>query len=134
MIQEFKDFIMKGNVLDLAVAVIIAAAFGAIVSAFTDGVLMPIIGFFAGGMDFSDMMIVLQEEVKNAAGEITSPLVGVKYGLVIQKFIDFLIVAFVLFMIIRGYNKANPPAPEPEPGPSQEDLLTEIRDLLSSRA
>ena len=124
---------MKGNVLELAVAVIIAGAFGSVVTTFTNEVLMPPIGMMLGGLDFSDMAYVLQEAVVNAEGEVTTPAVSIKYGLWVNTLINFLIVAFILFLIIKAYNKANPPAPPAPPapkGPTQEELLAEIRDLL----
>ncbi len=131
MIQEFKDFIMKGNVLDLAVAVIIAGAFGAIITSFTADVLMPPIGLAMGGVDFNDLAIQLQPAVMAADGTVATEEVAIRYGKWINTIIDFLIIAFVLFMIIRSYNKSQPaPEPEPAPGPSAEDLLTEIRDAL----
>jgi large conductance mechanosensitive channel len=135
MLKEFKAFIMKGNVLELAVAVIIAGAFGAIVKSFTNDVIMPPIGLALGGVDFSDLAITLQEAITNADGEIITDAVQVKYGAFIQTIIDFLIIAFIIFMIVRTYNKMTEKqeeeaAPAPPPGPSETDLLMEIRDLL----
>jgi large conductance mechanosensitive channel len=135
MWKEFKAFIMKGNVLELAVAVIIAGAFGAIVKSFTSDVIMPPIGLALGGVDFSDLAITLQEAVTGADGETVSEAVQIKYGAFIQTVIDFLIIAFVIFMIVRTYNKMTEKdkaeeAPAPPPGPSEKDLLAEIRDLL----
>ncbi len=132
MIKEFKEFIMRGNVLELAIAVIIAGAFGAIVTTFTKDVLMPPIGLALGGVDFSDLQLILQEATTAADGTEV-PAVAIKWGKLVNEIINFLIVAFVLFMIIRSYNKLNPkeePAPAPDPGPSEKDLLAEIRDLL----
>ncbi len=132
MIQEFKDFIMRGNVLELAVAVIIAGAFGAIVTTFTQNVMMPPVGYYLGGVDFSDLAFVLDPGTLNAETGALEGRVAIEYGLLVNKIIDFLIVAFILFMIIKAYNKANPPeeaAPAPA-GPSEVDLLKEIRDLL----
>ena len=136
MLKEFKDFIMRGNVLELAVAVIIAGGFGAIVSSFTNDIIMPPIGMALGGVDFSDLAITLQEAVVNAEGEVTQEAVLLKWGSFVQKVIDFVIIAFVIFMLVRTYNKLNAPDPEPEPapaGPTAEDLLTEIRDLLAKQ-
>ncbi|HMQ06107.1 MAG TPA: large-conductance mechanosensitive channel protein MscL [Saprospiraceae bacterium] len=127
MIKEFRDFIMRGNVLDLAVAVIIAGAFGKIVGSFTEDILMPPIGMILGNMDFTDLKIVLQA----ASGDI--PEVAIRWGQLVTYIIDFLIIAFVLFMIIKAYNRLNAkpePAPAPPAGPTEKDLLTEIRDLL----
>lgn len=138
MLKEFRDFIMKGNVLELAVAVIIAGAFGAIVSSFTKDVIMPPIGMAMGGVDFTELAITLQEAETNEAGEVAKEAVQIRYGAFIQKVIDFLIIAFIIFMLVRTYNKAQernkePEAPAPPPGPTSEDLLTEIRDLLAKQ-
>ncbi len=133
MIKEFKDFIMKGNVLDLAVAVIIGGAFGAVVTSFTNDIIMPPIGMLLGNTDFSELKVVLQAAEIGADGAETTPEVAIRYGNWINKIIDLLIVGFALFMLIRTYNKLNPkpePAPAPPPGPSEIDLLTEIRDAL----
>lgn len=133
MFKEFKDFIMKGNVLDLAVAVIIAGAFGAIVTSFTNDILMPVIGLALGGMDFADLKFVLQEATLGADGAIVSAEVAIRWGKFINFIIDFLIIGFVLFMIIRTYNKSQKKkeeAPAAPAGPTQEELLAEIRDLL----
>ncbi len=135
MLKEFKAFIMKGNVLELAVAVIIAGAFGAIVTSFTNDVIMPPIGLALGGVDFSELALTLQEAAVNAEGEVVSEAVEIRYGAFIQKIIDFLIIAFIIFMVVRTYNKMTEKkeaeaAPAPPPGPSEKDLLAEIRDLL----
>ncbi len=130
MIKEFKEFIMKGNVLDLAVAVIIGGAFGAIVSSFVADVIMPPIGFLLGGVDFSDLKLVLA-----AAGEGTEE-VAIRYGAFLQKIIDFLIIAFVIFMVVKTYNRISrkeEEAPAPPAGPTETDLLAEIRDLLKKQ-
>lgn len=132
MIKEFKEFAMRGNVVDMAVGIVIGAAFGKIVSSIVNDVIMPPIGMLLGGVDFSDLMITLRE----AVGE--TPAVMIKYGAFINTVIDFLIVAFAIFMVIKGMNtmkkkqeEAPPPAP---PEPSKEELLlTEIRDVLKSR-
>ena len=128
MIKEFKEFIMKGNVLELAIAVILAGAFGLVVKTFTSDVIMPVVGYFIGGVDFADLKIVL----KAAAGEDV-PEVAILWGKFVNTIINFLIVALVLFLIIKAYNKTQKEkeeAPAPPVGPSQEDLLAEIRDLL----
>ncbi|GJM36435.1 MAG: large-conductance mechanosensitive channel [Saprospiraceae bacterium] len=133
MLSEFKAFIMKGSVLELAVAVIVAGAFGAIVTSLTNDVIMPPIGLALGGVDFSDLAITLQAAEMNDAGEVAKEAVQIKYGMFIQKIIDFIIIAFIIFMLIRSYNKMQQPkeaAPAPPPGPSEKDLLVEIRDLL----
>jgi large conductance mechanosensitive channel len=129
--KEFKEFAMRGNVVDMAVGIIIGAAFGKIVSSFVNDVLMPPIGMLLGGVDFSELMITL----KNAVGE--SPAVVLKYGVFINTVIDFLIVAFAIFIVIKGMNslkKKEEKAPPEPPKPSKEELLlTEIRDVLKSR-
>lgn len=129
MLQEFKAFAMRGNVVDMAVGVVIGAAFGKIVTSFTNDLLMPVLGVFTGGIDFSDKAIVL----KDALGDV--PAVALKYGVFINVIIDFLIVAFAIFLLVKAMNKAMPkPPPPPPPGPSKEEvLLTEIRDALVRR-
>ena len=129
MVQEFKQFAMRGNVVDLAVGVIIGAAFGKIVSSLVADVVMPVLGLIVGGIDFSDMAITL----KAAEGE--TPAVLLSYGKLVQSSFDFVIVAFAIFMVVKGINrmkKAEAAAPPPPPpGPSNEELLlAEIRDLL----
>ena len=134
MLKEFKAFIMRGNVLELAVAVIVAGAFGAVVTSFTNDVIMPPIGMALGGVDFSELALTLQAAELNDAGEVVTEAVEIRWGKFVQSIIDFVIIAFIIFMLIRTYNKMNAPDPEPEPeapaGPSAEDLLAEIRDLL----
>ncbi|MCB0597595.1 MAG: large-conductance mechanosensitive channel protein MscL [Lewinellaceae bacterium] len=136
MLKEFKDFIMRGNVLELAVAVIIAGAFGAVVASFTNDVIMPPIGLALGGVDFSDLAITLSAAQVNDVGEVLKEAVQIRYGAFLQKVIDFVIIAFIIFMLVRTYNnmqKKEEEAPAPPPGPSAEDLLTEIRDLLKKQ-
>jgi large conductance mechanosensitive channel len=140
MLKEFKAFIMRGNVLELAVAVIIAGAFGAIVASFTKDIIMPPIGMLLGGVDFTDLALTLSAAEMNDAGEVVKEAVQIRYGVFIQKVIDFVIIAFVIFMLVRTYNKMQErnkkeeeAAPAPPPGPSAEDLLTEIRDLLKKQ-
>ena len=121
-IKEFKEFAMKGNVMDMAVGVIIGAAFGKIVSSLVDDVLMPLVGMIVGKVDFTAL------SVKVGEAELF-------YGKFIQNIVDFLIVAFCIFLVLKGINKMNrkkeeAPAPEAPKGPTQEELLTEIRDLL----
>lgn len=123
MLKEFKEFAFKGNVIDLAVAVVIGAAFGKIVTAVVDGLLMPIIGILLGGVDFSGLAI----KVGNAS---------IMYGSVIQAVIDFLIIAFFIFLMVKSINKLNrAPSEEPEEpaAPTEAELLTEIRDLLKNK-
>ena len=130
--SEFKDFAVKGNVVDIAVGIIIGVAFGNIVSSFVGGVLMPPIGLLLGGMDFSSLAIVIK------VASDTEPAVVISYGSFIQTIIDFTIIAFVIFTVVKGINslkRKEEAAPEDVPKPSaQEVLLTEIRDLLKKRA
>jgi large conductance mechanosensitive channel len=133
MLKEFKNFIMTGNVIDLAVAVILAGAIGMVVSGFTNDIMMPIVGHFAGGLDFADMKIVLDEAVVAEDGSVTKPENAVLYGKWVNALINLIIVGFVLFFMVKAYNKTKKPkeeAPAPPPGPTQEELLAEIRDLL----
>lgn len=134
LVKEFKEFAMRGNVIDLAIGVIIGAAFGKIVSSFVNDILMPPIGLLLGGMNFNDIKIILHSAVTGPAGEITKPAVTLNIGTFIQVTIDFLIVAFSIFLLIKGINrlqkkKEEVPAAPPAPTKDQE-LLTEIRDLL----
>ena len=131
---------MRGNVLELAVAVIIAGAFGAVVASFTNDVIMPPIGLALGGVDFSDLAITLAGAQMNDAGEVVKEAVQIRYVAFLLMVIDFVIIAFVIFMLVRTYNnmqkkeeEAPAPAPAPPPGPSAEDLLAEIRDLLKKQ-
>jgi large conductance mechanosensitive channel len=136
MLQEFKAFALRGNVMDLAVGVIIGAAFGKIVSSMTNDVIMPVVGLLMGKVDFSQLFInlsgadyaTLQEAVDAGAPVL-------KYGLFINAVLDFVILAFIIFMMVRSINKlkkAEPPPPPAGPTPDQV-LLTEIRDALKSR-
>ncbi len=133
IISEFKEFAMRGNVVDLAVGVVIGASFGKIVSSLVDNVIMPPIGLLIGGVDFSKLSITLKEATTNAAGEAV-PAVELAYGLFINSIIQFLIVAFAIFMVVKGINKVSrKPAPvEEAPAEPSEDilLLREIRDQL----
>lgn len=133
MIKEFKAFIMKGNVLDLAVAVIIAGAFGKIVSSFVADVIMPPIGLMLGGVSFTELTYVLKEAVI-VEGEEAAAAVEIRYGTFIQAIVDFIIIGFVIFMVVKAYTrtqKKEEAAPAPPPAPSNEEvLLAEIRDLL----
>ena len=133
MLKEFKDFIMTGNVIDLAVAVILPGAVGMVVSGFVSDIMMPIIGHFAGGVDFADMKVVLSEAVVAADGTVEKPENAVMYGKWVNAIINLIIVGFVLFMIVKAYNKTKKPkeeAPAAPAGPSEIDLLKEIRDAL----
>ncbi|HSP00451.1 MAG TPA: large-conductance mechanosensitive channel protein MscL [Thioalkalivibrio sp.] len=131
MLKEFKEFAVKGNVMDMAVGIIIGVAFGKIVSSFVSDVIMPPLGLLIGGVDFSDLAILLKE----AQGEVAA--VTVNYGLFIQSIIDFVIIAFAIFMVVKAINRLKRKeevAPSPPPVPSNEEkLLTEIRDLLKQK-
>jgi large conductance mechanosensitive channel len=136
MWKEFKAFIMTGNVIDLAVAVLLAGAVGLVVNGFVNDIMMPIVGYFTGGVDFSDMQIVLSEAVVAADGTVEKPESAIRYGAWINTLINLLIVGFVLFMIVKSYNKVRKPEPEAEPapaGPTEVELLAEIRDLLKKK-
>lgn len=131
MMKEFKEFAMRGNVVDMAIGIVIGAAFGTIVKSFVADVLSPPIGVLLGGVDFNNLLIV----VKEAVGE--TPAVTINYGTFIMTIFDFIIIAFAIFMVVKGMNKmkkkeeeapAEPPAP-----PAEELLLTEIRDLLKGQ-
>ena len=128
-ISEFKEFAMKGNVMDMAVGVIIGGAFGKIVSSLVDDILMPVVGMITGNIDFTTLAFKIGE------GEEAAVL---KYGNFIQNTVDFLIVAFCIFLMLKGINKMNrkkaePEAPAAPAGPTQEELLAEIRDLLKQK-
>jgi len=131
MLKEFKEFAVKGNVVDMAVGIIIGAAFGKIVSSFVADVIMPPIGVLVGGVDFSSLALTIKEAVEE------TPAVVISYGKFIQTVIDFIIIAFAIFMAIKAMNslkrkEEEAPAAPPAP-PAQEVLLTEIRDLLKHR-
>lgn len=139
LLQEFKEFIMTGNVVDLAVAVLLATAVGAVVTGFTEDIMMPVVGYFAGDMDFSDMKIVLSAAEFNAEGEEVSPENAIMYGKWVNTIINLIIVGFVLFMIVKSYakvrdlKKAEEEVAEEPAGPSTEELLAEIRDELKKQ-
>ena len=137
-IKEFKEFAMKGNVMDMAVGVIIGGAFGKIVTSLVNDVLMPIISLCTGGIDFTNLFVNLSDDTKYAtlaaAQEAGASVFA--YGSFIQNIIDFLIIAFCIFLMIKAMNKMKkeePAAPEAPAGPTQEELLTEIRDLLKAK-
>lgn len=133
--QEFKEFAMRGNVIDMAVGVIIGAAFGKIVTSLVNDVLMPAIGMLTGGVNFTDYKWVIQKSVENGS-EIITPEVAITWGAFVQTIIDFIIIAFCIFVAIKAINKLKrEPAPAPEEpaapaAPTEVELLTEIRDLL----
>ena len=138
-LSEFKTFAMRGNVLDLAVGVVIGGAFGKITTSIVNDIIMPVIGVITGGLNFSDWKIVLKQAVMEA-GEVVSPEVAITFGNTISVVLDFIIIAFAVFCLVKGVNAlhrkkeeapAAPPAP-PEPS-AEEKLLTEIRDLLKEK-
>ena len=136
MLKEFKNFIMTGNVIDLAVAVLLAGATALVVNGFVKLIMMPIVGHFTGGTDFSEFKVVLSEAVVAADGTVEFAENAILYGEWINTIINLIIVGFVLFMIVRAYNKtkkkeeAAPAAPK---GPTQEELLVEIRDAIRAK-
>ena len=132
MLKEFKNFIMTGNVIDFAVAVIMATALGAVINGFVNNIAMPFVGYFAGGINFEDLHFAMDGNdyatlaaAKEAGGAV------IAYGAWINTIINLLIVGFVMFIIVKAYNKTKAPEPEAAPaGPTAEELLTEIRDAL----
>jgi len=139
LIDEFKSFAMRGNVVDMAVGIIIGGAFGKIISSVVADVIMPPIGLLMGGVSFTDLKIILKDPVMDAAGKITKQAVAINYGNFIQTTVDFLIIAFAIFMMIKAMNslkkKEVAPIEEPAPPPptNEELLLAEIRDLLKTK-
>ena len=133
MLKEFKKFIMTGNVIEFAVAVIMAGAVGLVVNGFVNDIIMPLVGHFAGGVDFADFKIILTEAVP-ANGDVAAIAENaIRYGVWINTLVNLVIVGLVMFIIIKAYGKMKKPAPAPAPapsGPSDNDLLKEIRDLL----
>jgi len=136
-IKEFKEFAMKGNVMDMAVGVIIGGAFGKIVSSLVSDVLMPLIGKLTGGVSFTDLFVNLGDGNYSTLAEAQEAGAAVlAYGQFIQNIIDFIIIAFCIFLMIKGMNKLKkekPAEPEAPKGPTQEELLAEIRDLLKKQ-
>ena len=140
-LSDFKKFAMKGNVIDMAVGVIIGGAFGKIVTSIVNDIIMPPIGLLVGGMNFKDLKLVMQDEVLGADGAVEQAAVTLNYGNFLQQTFDFLIIAFSIFMVIRiignlsrkkEEEKAAEPAPAPAPS-AEEKLLTEIRDLWKEK-
>lgn len=135
--QEFKEFAVKGNVMDMAIGVVIGGAFGKIVTSLVSDIIMPVISAITGGLSFTDWKWVIREAVMNGE-EIVKPEVALTWGNFLQVIFDFIIIALSIFMVVRGINKmkaklekpAEPEAPAAPAGPTQEELLTEIRDLL----
>jgi large conductance mechanosensitive channel len=135
--KEFKEFISRGNVVDLAVGVIIGGAFGAIVNSLVKDVIMPPIGYMMSGIDFSSLKITIAQAVTDATGKVTKPEVAIGYGAFINTLINFLIVAAVIFVVIKAINylkRKQAEEPPPPAAPTQEQvLLTEIRDILAKK-
>ena len=135
MLKEFKEFAMKGNLVDIAVGFVMGAAFKQVVTSFTGGIVSPLIGLIFKA-DFKELKYIMKEGTLNDAGEVVGE-VALMYGDFLTSIIDFIIVAFVMFMVIKGINatkKKEEPAPAPAPaGPSQEELLEQIRDLLAKK-
>lgn len=134
ILKEFKDFAMKGNLVDIAVGFVMGAAFKQVVTSFTGGIVSPLIGLIFKA-DFKELKWIVKEGSVNDAGEVLDQ-VAVLYGAFLTSIIDFIIVAFVMFLIIKGINatkKKEAPAPEAPKGPSQEELLAQIRDLLAKQ-
>lgn len=134
-LNEFKEFAMKGNVVDMAVGVVIGGAFGKIVTSLVNDIIMPFIGFLTGGVNFSDHKWIIRE-AQMQGEEIVTPEVAITWGAFVQTIFDFIIIAFCIFAVIKFMNKLKrekpaEPAPEAPAGPTQEELLTEIRDLLA---
>ena len=137
-IKEFKEFAVKGNVMEMAVGVIIGGAFGKIVTSLVGDVLMPVISLATGGIDFTNLFVNLSDDAKYAtlAAAQEAGAAVLAYGQFIQNIIDFIIIAFCIFLMIKGMNKLKKkeePAPEAPAGPTQEELLAEIRDLLKNK-
>jgi large conductance mechanosensitive channel len=132
MFQEFKKFAMRGNVVDLAVGIIIGAAFGKIVSSLVNDIIMPPLGVLLNGVDFKDLVVTIREATEGAEA------VTLNYGMFIQNIVDFVLVAFAVFLLIKGINRMNRKKEEapaaPAPPPADVLLLTEIRDLLKNKA
>ncbi len=136
MWKDFKAFLMRGNVIDLATAVVIGAAFGKIVTALVDHIIMPCIGLLTSGVDFANMKYVMQEAEVNGLGEVVKEEVAIGYGVLINAVLEFIIIAFAIFIVIRIMNKAKEKLAKKEEEEAAEEtpkdieLLTEIRDLL----
>ena len=131
MLKEFKEFITGGNVIEFAVAVIMAGAIGGVVKGFVSNIVMPIVGMFTGGASLNDQMYVLSEAVVDASGKVTTPMNAIMYGAWIDTIINLIIVGFVMFMMIKAYNKVKKKEEAAAPaGPSDNDLLKDILEAL----
>jgi large conductance mechanosensitive channel len=132
ILKEFREFAIKGNFIDLAVGVIIGAASGKVVTSLVEKLIMPPVGLATGRVNFNDLKVVLQPAIMGPDGKEIAKEVAIGYGSAIQSFIELLIIAFVVFLVVRVYNRFRAKAPPPDPTP-QEKLLTEIRDLLKAQ-
>ena len=138
-VKEFKEFAMRGNVIDMAVGVVIGAAFGKIISSLVDDIIMPLVGVATGGINFTDYKWVIQQAViDGTTQEVLTPEVSLNWGSWVQTIVDFIIIALCIFVAIKGINQLKrkeeeAPAPAPDPEPTEEVLLTEIRDLLKEK-
>ncbi len=136
LLDEFKQFAMRGNVVDMAVGIIIGGAFGKIVSSFVSDVIMPPLGILIGGVNFTDLKITIKSQIVDAAGAVTNPAVTINYGNFIQVVFDFIIIAFAIFAMVKIMNNLNRKNVEeqvpatPPPPPADIQLLSEIRDIL----
>ncbi len=131
MLKEFKNFIMTGNVIDFAVAVIMAGAIGLVINGFVNDIIMPLVGEFTGGIDFANLKYILTEAqgVEGEEGYVAEN--AIRWGAWVNTLVNLVTVGFVMFLIVKAYNKTKEPAePAPPSGPTQEELLAEIRDLL----
>lgn len=137
LLKDFKGFLFKGDIVNLSTAVIVGGAFGKIVTSFTNDVLMPPIGLLLGGVNFTDLKLTLKEAVEATETAAAIPAVTVNYGSFVQTVLDFVIIGFCIFMVLKGYEKTKKkeeaPAPAKPAGPTQEQLLAEIRDLLKNK-
>ena len=141
-LKEFKEFAMRGNVLDMAIGVVIGGAFGKITTSLVNDVFMPLVGLLIGGIDLSKLNVMLKPAVVDAAGEVTKEAVTLGVGTFLVTILDFILVAFCIFLMIKAINtfraklakkEEAAPAPEEPAGPTSEELLTEIRDLLKNK-
>jgi len=137
MIKEFKEFAIKGNMFDMAIGIIIGTAFNKIVSSLVNDIIVPFFGLIIGNVNFQNLKVVLQEEMRNNDGSITQELVAIKYGNLIQVVFDFFIIAFTIFLVIKIFNRLRKKAEDEKdttvPTPRDIELLSEIRDLLKEK-
>lgn len=137
IIKEFKEFAIKGNMFDMAIGIIIGTAFNKIVSSLVNDIIVPFFGLIIGNVNFQNLKIILQDEMRNSDGSITQELVAIKYGNLIQVVFDFFIIAFTIFLVIKIFNKLRKKAEDEKdttvPTPRDIELLSEIRDLLKEK-